>query len=165
MTRRICTITLIGAAIAWLSAPVASAEEAATAADEWIEIERDAVTLQDELRVRDIDRDVADTALVFTNLGNTDGYAHCMAFDGDGRRIGRARVKLPALGVRYLLASDISRGRDFIGHAQCGAAVTVKGTAIFLGPGLTDLPSMQPSIQPAATALYGRIRFPLVATY
>jgi hypothetical protein len=159
MTRWIYTITLIAAAIAWLSPPVASAQEDVAATIEWIEIDRDAVALQDELRVRDIDRDVADTALVFTNLGGLDARVRCVAFDRNGRPIGRAWVKLPSLGLRYVLASDISRNRDFIGHAQCGAPATVEGTAVFLGPGLTDLPSIQP------TGNYGRIRFPLVTTY
>ncbi|MFP8882363.1 MAG: hypothetical protein AAEJ52_12735 [Myxococcota bacterium] len=142
-----------------LSASSAAAGSALDAAGDGIEINRDSAELRDELRPRDVDRDIADTALVFTNLGGNHVRVRCVAFDGNGRAIGRAWLRVPALGVRYLLASDLADGVDFIGHAQCATLSVVKGTAVLLGADVTDLPSMQPD------SLYGRIRFPLVATY
>lgn len=123
------------------------------------EIVRDAGALRDELRLRDLDTDIADTALVFTNLGANATRVKCVAYDGDGQAIGRAWVGVPRLGVRYLLASDLANGADFIGQVQCSARKNIRGTAVFLGGGITDLPSMHP------TRNRGRIRFPLVATY
>lgn len=124
-----------------------------------VEILRDATDLSIDLRPRPVDDlDVADTALVFTNLGARASRVKCVAFGKNGAPVGRAWLKLPALGLRYLLASDLSSDRDFVGHAQCAVAAGVKGSAIFLGPGLTDLPVLNP-------AGPGRVRFPLVATY
>ena len=127
--------------------------------DPGVQIVRDATDLAIDLRPRPVDDvDVADTALVFTNLGARGSRVKCVAFGKNGAPVGRAWLKLPALGLRYLLASDLSNDRDFVGHAQCAVAAGVKGSAIFLGPGLTDLPVLNP-------AAPGRVRFPLVATY
>ena len=112
-----------------------------------------------DLRPRPVDDvDVADTALVFTNLSGRNARVKCVAFGKNGAPLGRAWLRLPALGLRYLLASDLSNDRDFVGHAQCAVAAGVKGSALFLGPGLTDLPVLNPDGP-------GRVRFPLVATY
>ena len=127
----------------------------ALAADIGVEIVRDATELAAELRPRPIDHDVADTALIFTNFSSRDLPVYCVAFNKNGEPIGRRWVKLPALGLRYLLASDLSGGRDFVGHAQCSSQRHVRGSAIFLGPQLTDLPVQQGQ----------RTRFPVVATY
>ncbi len=146
------------------TALAASAQDFAVAipadVDPGVEVRRDARELQAEVRPRPVDRDVADTALVFTNLGREDHRVFCVGFDDEGRRVGRAWLKLPARGLRYLLASDLSRGKDFIGHAQCSGGRNVTGSLVFLGPDLTDLPVLQPELGDA-----GRIRFPLVATY
>lgn len=154
--RKLTTLGLTTCAL--LLAPPALAQ-VAVSVDDGIEVDRDVDALVDDLRPRDIDRDVADTALIFTNLGNTARRVRCVGFDKNGQPVGRVWLRVPALGLRYALASDLSNGVDFIGHAQCSSAVAVKGTAIFLGPGLTDLPARNPS------RVYGRIRFPLVATY
>jgi hypothetical protein len=142
-----------------LVAPQAFAKELAASATDGVEIDRDIRALSDELRPRDLDRDYADTALVFSNLGGEATKVLCVVFNGNGRLVGRAWLRLPALGVRYMLASDLANGVDLVGHAQCAAEGTVEGTAIFLGPGLTDLPAKQ------VEGAFGRIRFPLVATY
>ena len=126
---------------------------------EIMELERDAAELADALRDRPTDPDVADTALVFTNFEAERQRVLCAGFDANGAVVGWAHTAIPGHGVRYLLASDLSQGLDYVGHAQCAATRWVRGTAIFLGPGLTDLPST------AVRGRFGRIKFPLVATY
>jgi len=152
-------LPLVAFALALFLAPAALAGATVASAADGVEVDRDVTDLHSDLRPRDVDRDVADTALVFTNLGNADTRVLCAAFNRNGRMIGRAWTKLPALGVRYMLASDLSGDRDFLGHVQCGAVGAVRGTAIFLGPDLSDFPAEQ--IDGDA----GRIRFPVVATY
>jgi hypothetical protein len=141
-----------------LLAPVAGAQDVSSEAD-GVEITRDADALRDELHPRPMDHDVADTALVFTNFANSAQRALCVAYDKNGQPVGRAWTRVPPLGLRYILASDLSDGADFVGHAQCGASRHLKATSVFLGPGITDLPVHQPRVA------YGRIQFPLVATY
>ena len=125
-----------------------------------LEVERDGVALIDELRVRPDDRDVADTALVFTSYSHSRQRVICAAFNKNGRIVGKTATTLPPHGVRYVLASDLADDLDFVGSAQCGAHSSVKGTAVFLGPGLTDLPVRQ-----VPSGGIGRMAFPLIATY
>lgn len=114
--------------------------------------------LSAELRDRP-DRDVADTALVFTNFSGQRQKVLCGGFNHHGSLVGLARTVVPANGVRFILASDLADELDFVGSAQCAAAGEVKGTAVFLGPGLTDLP-----VEPIRER-FGRMKFPLIATY
>ena len=58
------------------------------------------------------------------------------------------------------LASDLSDGLDFIGSAHCFVGRRVLGSAIFLGPGITDLPVHQSTSDSAV-----RIVIPVVAHY
>jgi len=125
-----------------------------------VEVERDAASLVDELRVRPDDRDVADTALVFTSYSHHRQRVICVAFNKNGRIVGKTLTVLPPRGVRYVLASDLANDLDFVGSAQCGSHSSVKGTAVFLGPGLTDLPVRQ-----VPHSGVGRMAFPLIATY
>lgn len=125
------------------------------------EIVRDATDLAVDLAPRDVDRDVADTAMVFTNIG-ADARVFCVGFNKQGVPVGRAWLKVPRLGLRYLLASDLSDGADFVGHAQCAAPGTVRGSAVFLGAGFSDLDVEQTD---RLTRRIGRIKFLLVATY
>lgn len=122
------------------------------------EISRDPSDLAPDLRP--IDEDVANTALVFTNWSGRDTAILCVAFSGEGRRIGRRWIKVPSNGTKYLLASDLSGGRDFVGNAQCSGEARIHGTAVFLGAGFSDLP-----VSNVDHRGDGRIRFPLVATY
>jgi len=124
------------------------------------EIDRDAADLPTVIRPRPVDVDVVDTAMVFTNTSALDRRIVCVGLDKQGTPVGRVLVKLPALGLRYVLASDLSNGADFVGSAQCSSHSTVKGSAIFLGPGITDL-----SVGNIAGRRIGRIRFHVVATY
>ena len=97
---------------------------------------------------------------MITNLAGTRGRAFCVAFDYEGRPAGHARLKIPARGLRWLLASDISDGVDLIGSAQCFLSGRLLGSAIFLGRDVTNLPVHQ-------TTVGGnhRIAIPVLAHY
>ena len=152
----VASVALLALAVA----PSAAARDMLDGGDDGIEITRDAAELPNELRPRPPeDADVADTALVFTNEGGSAARVRCAGFNKNGYAVGRAWVAIPARGLRYVLASDLSRGRDFVGQVQCSAPVQVKGSAVFLGPDLTDLPAFQ------VRGNFGRLRFPVVATY
>ena len=151
----------VGTALLALAlAPSAAAEDLLDTGDAGVQITRDATELTDALRPRPPeDADVADTALVFTNEGGVPERVRCVGFNKNGRAVGRAWVAIPARGLRYLLASDLSYGRDFVGQVQCAAAVQIKGSAVLLGQNVTDLPAIQ------VQGTFGRLRFPVVATY
>ena len=125
-----------------------------------IDVDRDGDALRDEIRPRPVDSDIADTALVFTNLTGNHVDVPCIARDQSGSLIGRTRTRLPARGLRYLRASDFSDGRDFVGHAECKSNGHAAATAVLFGAEITDLP--------ATSRRRGRgmhHRFPLIATY
>lgn len=124
------------------------------------EIARDATDLRDVVRPVPVDRDRVDSVLVFHNSARATGAVHCVAWDANGRPVGRFRVKVPGRGLRYVLASDASDGRDFVGSVQCSSPHLVIGSAFLLAPGLTALPA----VQTEADGLV-RLRFPAVATY
>ena len=106
------------------------------AGDEGFEIVRDATELSDV--IRDRDPDVINTALVLTNQGGPKSIAYCVAFNANGEKIGRAWVKIPANGLRIVLASDVTAGVDFVGSLRCVARGHLVGSAFIVGPGLTD---------------------------
>lgn len=155
------TAALCVALLSLVLAPTAGAKKkrAAAPVDEGPEIVRDAESLTHELRPRPVDDvDIADTALVFTNKGD-DARVLCVGFDKQGETVGRAWLSVPRLGLRYMLASDLSHGADFLGHVQCRTRGSIKGSSVLLGPGITDLPVLQ--IERGS----GRMTFLLVATY
>ena len=124
-----------------------------------VRIERRAGELGDATRVRPDDRDFIDTAMVFTNA-STRTIVRCLARDDDGAPVGRAWVLLPNRGLRFILASDIAGGLDFVGSVECLTNGRVVGTALLLGPGgVTDLPSRRVHVDgPVGLA------FPVVVT-
>jgi len=127
------------------------------------ELARDAMALQVDIKdAIDRDTDVADSALVFTNTGNFEGRVVCRAIDGNGQAIGsRTGVTVPPGGVRYLRASDLSDGADFVGSAICVARSHMISSGFFLAPGaITDLKA-----QRAVRRRSVEMRFPVVATY
>ena len=144
-----------------LASPVAAQE--LTATDVGPEIVRDAATLVDVIRPHPDDPDIADTALIFTSKSQSRGRAVCRAFDKNGNVVGRAWLKVPGLGLRYALASDIANDLDFVGSVQCWASTNLIGSAVLLAAGeLTDLPVENGRF----SAVRGRrVLFPLVATY
>ena len=127
---------------------------------EEVVVEGELDTLPDDIRPPD-DLDSADTVLLFTNIGNQPAMVKCVAFDRNGTPIGRTATRVPALGLRYVTASDISDGLDFIGQVQCARRGQIVGSVVFIGPGFTDLPVMNRSNGGGK----GRIRFPLVVHY
>ena len=142
------------------AAPSASQD---LAADDGPEIVRDADSVVDWIRPQPHDPDVVDTVLLFTNQGRFSGRVRCKAFDKNGAAIGRAWLAVPALGLRYALASDVAGDRDFVGHVQCFVDANVVGTAVLLAAGeLSDLPVQNGFLRKDVSR---RIRFPVVATY
>jgi len=107
------------------------------------------------------DTDVANTALVFNNAGRVATTVYCTAFSGNGEILGRGKTRVPAKGVRYLRASDLSDGVDFVGSAVCKARGRVTATSVFLAPGaITAL-----DVKQYRRKRTSRMRFPLVASY
>ena len=137
----------------------ASAEFATVAS---LDDSRDDAQLKVEMRdAMRHDTDVANTALVFNNTGNSEAVVYCRAFGPDGRALGRKVARIPKKGLRYLRASDLAGGADFIGSATCTTRVRVVASAVFLAPGvLTNLDVVQLGPWDDST-----IRFPLIATY
>ena len=144
-----------------LSVPLVASAEAASDSTE-VEIDRNADTLRDVIRPRPKDIDVADTVLIFTNTGPGPARVKCVAYDPSGVPIGRARLHVPGNGLKFMTASDLSNGRDFIGHAACNSQQHVMPSAIFLGP-QTEIENL--NVRVADHDYTTRIRFPLVATY
>lgn len=127
------------------------------------DVARDGAALQVDIRdAIDRDTDVADSALVFTNTGDFEGRVICRAIDMNGQAIGsRTGVTVPAGGVRYLRASDLSDGADFVGRAVCVARRPMVSSGFFLAPGaMTDLESRR-----TEQRRHVRMHFPVVATY
>jgi hypothetical protein len=124
-----------------------------------VSVSREIDTLPDDIEPDSVDPDVADTALIFTNLGRRTSWAMCVGFNKNGEAVGRTKTKIPPLGLRYVRASDISNGVDFVGQVQCKPVGKVVGSVVFVGPALTDLPVRN------GTLGKSRILFPLVAHY
>lgn len=150
-------VTIIMLATLLIIGRVAGAQTAADVPS--VEIGRDGETLTDTLRPHP-DRDIVDTALVFTNLRSRNTIMNCTAFGPRGSVIGRFRVRVPENGLRFVLASDVSNGGDFIGSARCLSIGDVAGSAFLLGPQLTD---MQVRQHRGPQGVW--ITFPVVATY
>ena len=126
---------------------------------EEVEVAREIDTLPDAIEPQPDDPNLADTALVFTNMSRRTSWVKCVGFNKNGRPVGRTSTDIPPLGLRYVLASDISNGVDFVGQVQCKPMGRVVGSVVFIGPDLTDLPVRNGRIGKS------RIRFPLAAYY
>jgi len=149
---------LVGLAALALATPVLAGNDNVSLKDDAPEISTDVDDLVATLRPDIEDPDSIDTVLTFTNLGRRDTYVVCRGFDHDGHRIGHAKLKLPALGVRYFAASRLSQDVDFVGHVQCATRGPVAGGAVLLVPGgISDLEVIQGNGNQGH-----RIKFPLV---
>jgi hypothetical protein len=183
--KSLCTLLVLLAAVGMLANPAAFAQENTVNEDirppvidrsDVVHISKDALrnrldainvvdvargidTLPDEIEPTPQDSDVADTALVFTNMSRSTTAVKCVAFNKNGRPIGRTRTVVPPLGLRYVLASDMSNGVDFVGQVQCAPRGRIVGSVVFIGPAVTDLPVHNGKLGES------RIRFPLVAHY
>ena len=155
------TTWLVVATVVALSAPLMASAQSYWNLSE-VEIDRDADTLRDVIRPRPKDVDIADTVLVFTNTGPQQARVGCVAYDRSGTAIGRARVLVPPNGLKFMTASDLSNGRDFIGQVACRTQEHVIPSGIFLGPE-TEIENL--NVRVGEHDYKTRIRFPLVATY
>ena len=124
-----------------------------------VEVTRLEPELMDMLKM-DRDIDVIDTALIFNNPRGKRTLVTCVGYSANGRALGRAFTVVPANGVRFIRASDISDGRDFLGSARCEARYRVVPSSFIVGVGFSDAP---------ARVVHGwdntSIRFPIVASY
>ena len=129
-----------------------------------IEIDRDTNELSDlisgfkPLPTPDV-APLLDTAMVLTSIHNSETWAYCYAKDKEGTTVGRVRVRLPAGGIRYFLASDIIDQRGFVGSVICTAAGWVVGTEVMLGVVTTDI-----EVQQDTRADMSSMLFPVTAT-
>lgn len=124
-----------------------------------LEITRDASELQAMLKTTP-DIDVIDTALVFNNPRNHRTLVACVGYSANGRALGRAYTVVPANGVRFIRASDISNGRDFLGSASCKARARIIPASFIVGVGFSDAPARVVNGWNASS-----MRFPVVASY
>ncbi|MFT4582383.1 MAG: hypothetical protein ACI915_001197 [Gammaproteobacteria bacterium] len=124
-----------------------------------IEITRDAYELK-EVIATDRDSDVIDTVLIFSNTRSHRNIAVCVGYDANGNVLGRAFTVIPANGLRFIRASDLADGTDFLGSAKCVTRPKVIPSSFVVGVGFSDAP---------ASVVHGRnrsrIRFPVVASY
>lgn len=124
-----------------------------------LEVIRDATELQAMLK-KAPDVDVVDTALVFNNPRNHKTLVACVGYNANGRALGRAYTVVPANGVRFIRASDISNGRDFLGSASCKARSRLIPASFIVGVGFSDAPARVVHGWDASS-----MRFPVVASY
>ena len=108
-----------------------------------------------------LDRDIADTVLVFNNRTGRRAGVWCAAYDADGNILGRADTYVPGNGLRYLRASDLSGGVDFVGSAVCKARGRLEGSVVFLAPSAITSLKVRQHERRGVT----HFRFPLVASY
>lgn len=100
------------------------------------------------------------TALVFSSLADVELRVVCRARNAAGEAIGHAAVRVPAHGVRFLLASDFSDGAPFLGQVRCLSPRGIRGSGFARSAnGVTDVPS--PELKAGRGLL---IHFPVVAT-
>ena len=117
--------------------------------------------LQADVRDSQHDVDTTNTALLFNAQGPDDVVVKCRAYDQNGNAIGRTATKVPKNGLRYLRASDLANGRDFIGSAFCSVRGDVVGSALLVAPGsITPLDVVQNQLAGTTT-----MQFPLVISF
>jgi hypothetical protein len=125
-----------------------------------------------------------DTALIFTNLGRSTAVVGVRGFARSGEPTGSVRVKVPARGVAYVLASQLrpTTNAAILGHAEAVSRnLGVVGTAVLVGIGTTDLPVITrtavgplpvpeatpepatPSVSNQSALRYTRMIFPVIA--
>lgn len=117
-----------------------------------VEITRDAV----DIARPHPEPPAVESVLVFSNRSLFERYVFCVAWNKNGHVVGRAHTRLPAMGVRYLLASDF--GGPFLGSARCITRGRIVANGFLLAPGLTNLPVETASLDQAV-----RMRFDLLA--
>lgn len=144
-----------------LSIPTVRAQDEVSVED-GVEITRDADELRKRIADRTMDPDSVHTALVFTNTGGGRSLIRCIGYNHNGRAVGRAWLRVPTRGLRFILTEDLSHDRDFIGLVKCQTAQhSTKGSAFLLAPyAITDLPAEDSSAGGVLT-----LTFPVTAHY
>lgn len=130
------TAALVAGFCLTLPLPLPAQTEAAT---ETVDVDRDGPQLHAQIRDHRPDLDTVDTALVFTAVRPAPAVVRCRGYNDNGRLVGTVRLRVPGRGLRYVLASDISRGRDFVGSVVCKTSGKILPTAVLLAHGITDL--------------------------
>jgi hypothetical protein len=132
--------------------------------------EVDAVERLDEAMRRP--QTVADTVLVFTNLGNAASRVHLAAYDASGALAGEDHIAVAANGLAYVLASDLvktSEPRRFIGKVVSRGGGRLAASAVLVAGTITDVPTIVSYGRTAAvngsSQAFTAATFPLVATY
>lgn len=133
-------------------------------ADTEIEIDRDAIELADLLVGADVASSsvasLLNTAMIITNVGDSDTIARCHANNRNGVPVSRIRVHIPSSGVRFFLMSDLVRQpRGFVGSVVCQVPGHAVGSEIMLGIITTDV-DVQQDYRAGVTS----ILFPVTAT-
>ncbi len=144
-----------------IAAPVAAVEvqpiEEIAVAE--VEVSRDADELRAALRPHP-DLDIVNTVLAFNNAFPARTAVRCAAYGINGHPLGRVKVKIPGNGLRFILASDLANGRDFVGSARCSSVGKIIPSAFIVGRGLTDAPVKSTQGWPGT-----KMHFPVVVTY
>ena len=154
-------MALIAITTAIVASPVGAYAASITAAEDLgIEITRDAESLRDYINTHPVDVDRVNTALIFTNVSQRKLRVGCVAYNQHGRAIDRGWVAVAPNGMRFILASEVAGGRDFVGNVKCKSGGRVIGSAVLLAPGLTDLPVEQHQHEGNS-----HLRFPIIAAY
>ncbi len=96
------------------------------------------------------------TALVFSSVVDEELRVVCRARNAQGEPVGAAGLRVPAHGVRFLLASDFSDGQPFLGQVTCLSPRGLRGSGFARSAsGVISVPS------PERRRL---VHFPVVAT-
>lgn len=107
-----------------------------------------------------------DTALVFSNPNAFAVKASCRGHDADGNPVGAAVTEVPARGLRFVLASDLSVRAPFLGSVNCtlGGVMNASGFLVGGTAGVTDVPAHVriPARKDRDRTILAR--FPVVAT-
>ena len=127
-------------------------------ADDGVEVIRDIDELPDLLRPidqRPVDeRDIIDTALLFTGAGNEVSVVRCVAFGRNGQRLGAAWLRVPGKSLRFMLASDLVNDLDFLGSVHCHSGGRVIGSEVVIGLINTDIDVIQNPGATRSTIIY-----------
>jgi hypothetical protein len=159
LSSRLLALIAVTAAVMTLPATVHAASIAA-AEDLGAEITRDAESLRDYVSTHPVDVDRVNTALIFTNVSQRKLRVGCVAYNQHGTPIDRGWIAVAPNGMRFVLASEVAGGRDFVGNVKCKSGGRVIGSAVLLAPGLTDLPVEQHEHEGNT-----HLRFPVIAAY
>lgn len=129
------TLKRLGALALSLGTLVLTGSSTSAQMAEEVEISRDAV----DIARPHPEPAAVESVLVFSNRGVRPQRVRCLARNQRGEVVGRIRTWVPALGLRYVLASDF--GGAFLGRARCTTRGRIVGSGFLVAPGLSNLPA------------------------